>query len=253
MSLRISNLNFYYGNKKILNSINLDFFPGEISIIAGPNGSGKTSLIKNIVSEVQIKKKTIFIDNKDITNFSITKRSQLMSYVPQYSSKEFDFTVFEIVEMGRYVYKKEWNKQKDLMYIKNALKITNTYILKDRSITTLSGGEIQRVMLARALAGDPKYLILDEPSSNLDISHNLEIMKLIRKITKELNITTIIVLHDLNTMLHFADKVALIKNGSIFITGDTKKVLTPANLNYIYDVETQIIKDNTGTRHIVIH
>lgn len=252
MSLSISNLSFAYGEKSILKNINIQFYPGEVTIIAGTNGSGKTTLIKNIVAQVPIKPKTIFLDDRDINDFSITKKSQLMSYVPQYSSKDFDFTVHEIVEMGRYAYKKEWNKKKDEKNIINALKKTDTYIFKDRYITTLSGGEMQRVMLARALAGNPKYLILDEPSSNLDISHNLEVMKLIKKITKELNITTIIVLHDLNTILHFADRVALMKNGEIKLIGPSHEILTPDNIKSVYNVSTQILQDNIGNKHIVI-
>lgn len=253
MSLSIKNLSFSYEDKIILKNINLSCKSGEITVIAGNNGSGKTTLIKNIIAEVRVKKSSIFINDIDIINFSINEKSRLMSYVPQNSSKEFDFTVYEVVEMGRYPYKKEWNSENDKKYIVDSLKITNTYELKDRSISTLSGGELQRVILARALAGTPKYLILDEPSSNLDISHNIEIMNLIKKITKKFNITTVIVLHDLNTILHFADSVALIKNGEIYAQGQPSEVLTHNNINFVFNVKIQILQDDSGQHHIVLH
>lgn len=252
MSLEIRNLTFYYGNKKILHDINIEFYPGEISVIAGPNGSGKTTLIKNIVSQVKTVKNCLFINNKDINSYSITQKSQLISYVPQHNSKDFDFSVYEVVEMGRYPYKKEWNRKKDIMHITEAMHLTDTYIYKDRSITTLSGGELQRVMLARALAGQPEFLILDEPSSNLDIAHNLDMMKLIKKITIELGLTTIIVLHDLNTILHFSDKTALMKQGELCYMGNTEAVLTKDNIKKIYNVDTRFIQEESGIRHIVI-
>lgn len=252
MSLKVDNLSFSYGNKLILNKITSNFNPGEITVIAGPNGSGKTTLVKSIMDLLKVEKNSIFLDNKDVHSYHILEKSRLLGYVSQNAVYDFDFSVFEIVEMGRYAYKKQWDTTRDKLAIDNALKITDTYIYKDRSINSLSGGELQRVLLARALAGEPKNLILDEPSSNLDIAHNIEIMELLRKLTKEYNLTTIIVLHDLNTMLTFGDKIVLLNNGDIKFQGDIKNVLIPENIKKIYGINTQLIQDINGRSHIII-
>lgn len=250
MSIKIKNLTFGYGKKVILNSISEEFLSGEVSVIAGPNGSGKSTLVKCIVKILKSDRGTIFLDSRDIMTLSDIERAQYIGYVSQNISSDFDFTVYEIVEMGRYAYKKQWNIIEDKRAINNALELTETKSLSDRYVNTLSGGEIQRVLLARALAGRPKILILDEPSSNLDIKHNIEIMNLIRNLTKELNITTIMVLHDLNTILHYSDKVLLLKNGSILKSGNTDLIFTTDNIKKTYGVESCIIIDSSGSKFI---
>ena len=251
MSFVIDDLSFSYGNKLILNSINAKFNPGEVTVIAGPNGSGKTTMIRIIMGLLKHKEKSIFIDGQDIQSIPILERAKKIGYVAQHTDHDFDFTVLEVVNMGRYPYKKDWNPKKDLQISYKTMKLTDTLTFKDRSITTLSGGELQRVLLARALAVEPKYLILDEPSSNLDISHNNEMMRLIKDITKSLNITTVMVLHDLNSILHFADKVLILKNGEQLLSGNVKKILTPKNIMNIYGVKSQIVTDTNRTEHIV--
>ncbi len=251
MSLIIDNLNFSYGDKKVLDSISYNFNIGEMTIIAGPNGSGKTTLVKALMSHIKTDKNRILLNDRDIHSYSLTKRSQLIGYVAQYSSHDFDFSVYEIVEMGRFPFKKEWNNIKDQEAIITALKNTDTYKFRDRSITTLSGGELQRVMLARALAGEPKFLVLDEPSSNLDILHNIEMMKLLNKLTKTIGLTTILIIHDVNSMLHYGDNIIMLKNGKLELSGKIKDILIPPNLKHIYGIESKILTDDSGFNHIV--
>ncbi|OQY40733.1 MAG: hypothetical protein B6229_00975 [Spirochaetaceae bacterium 4572_7] len=251
MSFIIDDLSFSYGHKLILNSINAEFTPGEVSIIAGPNGSGKTTMIRVIMGLLNQKKKSVFIDGKDIQSIPILERAKKIGYVAQHTDHDFDFTVLEVVNMGRYPYKKDWNPKRDLQASYKAMELTDTITFKNRSITTLSGGELQRVLLARALAVEPKYLVLDEPSSNLDISHNNEMMRLIKNITRNLNITTVMVLHDLNSILHFADKVLMLKNGELLLSGSVHNILTPKNIMDIYGVKSQIITDTNENKHIV--
>ncbi len=253
MSIKVENLSFSYGKKKILTDISTSFVSGEISVIAGPNGSGKTTLVKSIMTLLEIDKKSVFLNNSDILSYTSIERAKNIGYVAQYSPQDFDFTVYEVVEMGRYPYKKEWNSAKDIEAISRALKLTETTQLKHRSINTLSGGELQRVLLARALAGNPKCLILDEPSSNLDISHNNEMMKLLKVLTKEFNIVTIMVLHDLNSILHYADKIIMLKEGELVIEGDVENVLQPDNIKDIYGVNSQILSDKNGSLHLALY
>lgn len=251
MSLIIKDLSFSYDRKIILKSLNEKFLPGEISIIAGPNGSGKTTFLKAIMNLVKVKKNKIFLKGRDIHSYSTSERARHMGYVAQNMSRDFDFTVYEIVEMGRYPYKKDWNTLDDIKYINRAMELTDIEELSDRSVNTLSGGELQRVLLARALAGNPDHLILDEPSSNLDIKHNIEIMRLISKLTKELNITTIMVLHDLNSILHYGDKVVLLKDGEILHRGSPQSILVPEIIKSVYGIKSTIITDNNNLKHII--
>lgn len=253
MSLVIKKLNQILGGVNILNDINLSFEPGEVSVISGPNGSGKTTLIKSIMKLYPINKETIFIHNKDINNLSIRDRAKIIGYVPQFTNSDFDFTVYETIEMGRYPLKFQWNNGDNQKEVYKVMELTGVTHLMDRRINSLSGGELQRVLLARSLVINPNYLILDEPSSNLDISHNLEIMKLIKQVTEDLNITTIMVLHDLNTIFRFADKVILLKNGSVKYNGFSKDVLTRDNIKDIFNVETDFVKDSKGLKHIIIN
>ncbi len=250
MSLYVKNLSFSYGKRETLKSITADFLPGEITVIAGSNGSGKSTLVKAMITLNNIEKKSVFLKERDILSYSIVDRAKQIGYVAQYMPQDFDFSVYEIVEMGRYPYKKDWDNKKDKVAILDALELTETKELMDRSINTLSGGEMQRVLLARALAGRPKILILDEPSSNLDIKHNIEIMNLIRDLTKRLNITTIMVLHDLNTILHYSDKILLLKSGESLKSGKTKEILTVKNIKETYGIESSIINNEYGTKYI---
>ncbi len=251
MSLRVKNLSFSYGKKLILNDITYDFNPGEITVIAGPNGAGKSTLVKSIMSLLKTDKNSVFLNNRDIHLYPILERSRILGYISQNAVYDFDFSVYEIVEMGRYPYKKDWDHIRDKKAIDKALKITDTYIFKDRSINSLSGGELQRVLLARALAGEPEYLILDEPASNLDISHNIEMMMLLKKLTHKFGLTTIIVLHDLNTMLHYGDSIMMLKDGSLIMKGIIDEILIPKNIKNIYGINTQIIEDSTYKKHIL--
>lgn len=253
MSLKVVGLNQILDDTLILKGIEVEFLRGEISIISGPNGSGKTTLLKSIMKLLPVKNKTVYLNKSDINRISIRDRAKLIGYVPQFSNNDFDFSVYEIVEMGRYPFKFQWDMNNNNQAVEKAMDLTNVSNFRDRKISSLSGGELQRVLLARALAVNPEYLILDEPSSNLDISHNIEIMKLIKSITKELNITTIMVLHDLNTIYKYGDKVVLLKKGEIKFEGYTSSVLTVENIKDVFDVKVEFINDSKGLKHIIIN
>lgn len=253
MSLSVNGLCQTLSGNTILKNLDLNFSRGEISIISGPNGSGKTTLLKSIMKIHPVDNGVIFLDNRDINSINIRNRAKLIGYVPQFSNSDFDFTVYEIIEMGRYPFKFIWNNGDDKKFINRAMELTGVNPFRDRQVNSLSGGELQRVLLARALAVNPQYLILDEPSSNLDISHNIEIMKLIKSITKELNITTIMVLHDLNTIYKYADLVVLLNCGELFCKGRPEEVLSKHNIKDIFGVESEYLTDSKGKKHIVIN
>ena len=248
----LNNLNFSYNEKHILKNINISFERNKFYSILGPNGSGKTTLLKNILKALPTTDKTIYIDAFDINNYKNKDLAKKMSSVPQNTNLEFDFTSFDVVLMGRSPHLKRFEREsnKDYEIVREAMEITNTWHLKDKYINQLSGGERQKVIIARALAQESSIILLDEPISNLDIQNQIEIMDTLKFLNRD--VTIISVLHDLNLAAQYSDYILLLKNGEIFFKGTHEKVLSVNNLKYVYDVNTYIIKNPvTGKPHII--
>lgn len=248
----LNNLNFSYNEKHILKNINISFERNKFYSILGPNGSGKTTLLKNILKALPTTDKTIYIDAFDINNYKNKDLAKKMSSVPQNTNLEFDFTSFDVVLMGRSPHLKRFEREsnKDYEIVREAMEITNTWHLKDKYINQLSGGERQKVIIARALAQESSIILLDEPISNLDIQNQIEIMDTLKFLNRD--VTIISVLHDLNLAAQYSDYILLLKNGEIFFKGTPEKVLSVNNLKYVYDVNTYIIKNPvTGKPHII--
>lgn len=248
----LNNLNFAYNEKHILKNINISFERNKFYSILGPNGSGKTTLLKNILKALPTTDKTIYIDAFDINNYKNKDLAKKMSSVPQNTNLEFDFTSFDVVLMGRSPHLKRFEREtnKDYEIVREVMEITNTWHLKDKYINQLSGGERQKVIIARALAQESSIILLDEPISNLDIQNQIEIMDTLKFLNRD--VTIISVLHDLNLAAQYSDYILLLKNGEIFSKGTPEKVLSVNNLKYVYDVNTYIIKNPvTGKPHII--
>ena len=248
----LNNLNFSYNEKHILKNINISFERNKFYSILGPNGSGKTTLLKNILKALPTTDKTIYIDAFDINNYKNKDLAKKMSSVPQNTNLEFDFTSFDVVLMGRSPHLKRFEREsnKDYEIVREAMEITNTWHLKDKYINQLSGGERQKIIIARALAQESSIILLDEPISNLDIQNQIEIMDTLKFLNRD--VTIISVLHDLNLAAQYSDYILLLKNGEIFSKGTPEKVLNVNNLKYVYDVNTYIIKNPvTGKPHII--
>jgi len=212
MKLEIKNLSFSYKNKEILNNISFEVYSGTLLSILGANGAGKTTLIKCINGILKFKKGEVLIDEKNFNNKSLKEKSKIMSYVPQITSSfDIDLTVFDTVLLGRVPHKtfkfSEWDKQIALNNIKklDLEKYLFSYVGE------LSGGEKQRVLIARALTQEPKILILDEPISNLDLKFQLETMKILKNLAKEENLIVTTILHDLNFAISYSDKILFLK------------------------------------------
>jgi iron complex transport system ATP-binding protein len=252
-SLRIKNLNHAYVKEPVLKDINLDFEKESFITIVGPNGSGKSTLIKKILKSIKPERNTIFLNNKDILGYNAKEYSKIVASVPQNTSVNYDFTVEEIVMMGRtpYISRFRGETDEDHAIVKRVLEETDLVTLKDRSFTSLSGGERQRVIIARALAQQPKILILDEPINHLDIKHKIQLMKLIKKLSEQKDIKVILVLHDLNFVYKYSDYCILLDEGKIYDRGAPSDVLTTENLKKVYDVDVQIMK-NTFHDNIIV-
>lgn len=251
-SLTVKNLNCGYENKDILHDINLQFTKGKFYTILGPNGSGKTTLLKNISRAVPIKNKKVYIDDKDINSLSSKELAQNLASVPQNTNIDFEFTALDIVMMGRAPYLKRFQNEqkKDFEIVEESMKITNTFEFKDKNINELSGGERQRVIIARALAQDTDILLLDEPISNLDIQHQVEILDTVKFLSKD--ITVIAILHDLNLAAEYSDSLILLKDGHIKAQGSVENVFTEKNLQEVYNMDVCLIQNPiTGKPHVL--
>ena len=245
MKLKVSHLNFSYDDVEALEDVSLDVESTQILGIIGPNGSGKTTLLKCINRKLRPRYGTILIDTKNISNFSRKEIARNIDVVPQVSSISFSFLVSDIVSMGRYAYLSRFGREteKDLSAVKSSLELTGTAHLSNRFINEISGGEYQRVIIARALAQESKILLLDEPTLHLDINHQIEILELVRSLARKRNLAVIMVLHDLNLSARFADRLLLLNKGRVYKAGSVEEVLQPENIEKVFRIKVKIIRD----------
>lgn len=246
--LKIADLSFNYNDINILKNIDLHIEKDEFLGIIGPNGSGKSTLLKNISNILKPKTGFIYLDKKILHEYKSKDLAKKMAVVPQDTNVNFNFTVYDIIMMGRNPYQNKWGKvnDKDLEIVDEVMEVTDTYDLQDKKVNQLSGGERQRVIIARALAQKPDILLLDEPTSNLDINYQREIFDLISDLNKKFSLTVIVVSHDLNLSSQYCDKLILLNEGEIFATGTAEEVLTEENIKEVYNTEV-IIKKNSIT------
>lgn len=249
MQVNVEDVSFSIQEKRIISDIYFQAEPGQITGVIGPNGSGKSTLLKNIYRVHKPEAGKIMLDHEEMAMMSVKKKAQQMAVVSQDSSGLFDFSVREIVLMGRAPHKKmlESDTQEDGDIADEALQKVGMAEYGNRSITTLSGGEKQRVMVARALAQQAKVLILDEPTNHLDIHHQLQLMDLVQT----LDITVVTALHDLNIAAGYCDFIYVMDHGEIVAHGTPEEVLTEATLQEVFRVNTNIIQHPvTGKTHI---
>ncbi len=249
--IKLEKVEFKYGIELILDDINLRIKKGEFIGIMGPNGSGKTTLLKNICRILKPCNGIVIVDNE--TKYNPKELAKKMAVVSDIS-ENFDFTVFETVLMGRtpHLGFLENEKEHDIEIAKKSMKLTNTLHLADKHMTELSSGEKQRVLIAQCLTQEPKILLLDEPTSHLDINHSIEILDLIHGLNKEEDITVITILHDLNLASQYCDRLILLNKGKIFCSGKVNEVLSRKNIEEVYKINVNIKKDEFSGK-LIIH
>jgi len=254
MKIKVKDVVFQYDSVKVLENVTFEACSGELTCILGPNGSGKTTLLKCIDNILKPKTGAILINGKVVSQLKREELARIIGVVPQNESTTYLYTVLDMVLMGREPYLGRFGdiSRADLEIVEEVMKLTNIFHLVERTVNELSGGEFQRVLIARALAQDPKVLLLDEPTSHLDINHQLELMELIRRITKEKKLVTLMTTHDLNIAVRFGEKFLLLNSGKIYASGSFEDVFRPEILENVFRVKTKIQYDPSLKHYFII-
>ncbi len=243
-----------YLKTPVLNNIDLDVKAGEMVGIIGPNGCGKTTLIKSLSGFLKPISGEILIHGKSIKNCSSSFISQKVAVVNQ-SMTPLSMSVSDYVTMGRLAFFKKFQffeTSKDRKVVENNLKLTDSFKNKDKMLNELSGGERQLAQIARALTQQPDIILLDEPTSHLDITHQIRILNLVRKLNHELGLTVIMVIHDLNLAAEYCDRLVMIDNGNIYKDGTTENVLTEESLLNVYKTKVSVNKNPLSGKPLII-
>lgn len=218
---------------------------GEITTIIGPNGSGKSTLMSLLTNNNKPQAGHIILDGKKINQYKPKELAKTLGVVHQYNIAPHDMTVEKLVHYGRLPYKKMFSSEKndDAEIVEWALKVTGLYERRHMLIETLSGGQQQRAWIAMALAQKTPYLLLDEPTSNLDIYYQYDILKLVKKLRDEQGLTIVMVLHDINQAIQFSDAIIAMKDGEIVAQGNPKEIITEYLMQEVYGVDVVIKED----------
>ncbi len=252
-AISIKDLCFSFDQQKVINNLTVNIDQGDFFGIIGPNGAGKTTLLKLIAGFLQPSQGEIKIFDRRLNLMSLTERAKTLSYVPQENFFYFDFSVLNVVLFGRHPYLKamERPKKTDIDKAIAALEFTDVLEFKDRSILELSSGERQRVILARALASEPKILLLDEPTSFLDITHQVEIIKILKRLNQE-GITIIFLSHDINLTSIACNRILLLSQGRMVACDKPEKIINKDLIKDVYKIEPQIVTSQDTSKPQII-
>ena len=249
MELLFKKFSTGYTNSKIINNVSFKLNAKEWIGIIGSNGSGKSTLLKGILKFIPTLSGDITLDGKSIKDYSRNSLSTKIAYLPQQLNNNLNISVEELVALGRSPYKKFWDldlNNNDYTFIKKAIEIVDINKLKNKFINELSGGQIQRAYLAMSIAQNPKILLLDEPTTFLDINYQIKFLESLRQLIKNNGISIITVLHDINLAARFCDRIAILKSGKLLDINTPKKVLTEFNFKKAFDIDACILNTPVG-------
>jgi len=237
--IELDNVSLGYNHRAILHDVNMKAKPSQVLGLVGPNGSGKSTLIKGMARVIDLFSGHILIDGRDIKTIKRDEMARLVATVPQNPALPGAFTAFEVVLMGRtpHLGLLRYEGGRDLAIAWQAMESTHTQSFAERRISELSGGERQRLVIARALTQQPKTMLLDEPTANLDINHQVEILNLVKSLCLEQSLTVIIALHDLNLAAQYCDWMIMLNGGEVYAEGTPPDLLTVPNIKKVYGAE----------------
>jgi iron complex transport system ATP-binding protein len=252
--LKIDTVSAGYYREEVIKSVSLEVKQGDFLGLIGPNGSGKTTLLRLATRVLTPAKGEIYFKGKNIFQMDLKEFCRNVAFVSQDIPANFSFSVLEMVLMGRIPHLKrmQFETKKDIQIAEEVLAVTDTLGLKQKFIDELSAGERQRVTIARALAQEPILLFLDEPTSHLDIGHQIQVMDLLKKLNRKDNLTIVMVLHDLNLASAYCNRIALINDGAVFKQGTPEEVLTYQNIEAVYKTLVLVNKNPITQRPNVV-
>jgi iron complex transport system ATP-binding protein len=252
--IEVKNLRCSLGGREIISGVDFTNEKGKFYSIIGPNGSGKTTLLRTIVASLEPESGELLIDNISIANLKGKELAKKLAYVSQNTNSDIEFNVLDYVLMGRYPYLGllQSEGENDLEFAKKSMELTNTWYLREKKLNEISGGERQRVVVARALTQDTPIILLDEPISQLDIHHQIELMDTLSSMVEIKGITIVAVLHDLNIASQYSDYIMLINNGKVVKIGKPGEVLSKQTILDVYNMEVQVLQNPETGRPFVI-
>jgi iron complex transport system ATP-binding protein len=243
-----------YETREVISDLSVNIEPGTITTFIGPNGCGKSTLLKALSRIMQVQKGAVYLDGVAISTLTTTEVARRMAMLPQSPIAPEELTVGELVEQGRYPHAgalRMLTKQ-DHEAIRNALRLTGMLDFSNRMMSALSGGERQRAWIALALAQDTPTLLLDEPTTYLDIGHQLEVLDLARHLNHEFGLTVVMVLHDINQAVMYSDRLVAIQKGAIVADGTPEEVLTEYLLSQVFKVRASLLTEPATGRRICL-
>ncbi len=249
--VRFENVTFGYGDEPVFEDVNIDFCGSGLTCILGPNGVGKTTLVKCINKLLKPKSGRVLVDGTDVQTLSLPELARIMAFVPNSSTSVFSMSVAEAILIGRHPRAGWTTTEKDIEVVDETIRLLGLEEYSDRDIRELSAGQLQRVLIARGLVQEPEILILDEPTSNLDVRYQMDVMRFLKDYAREKGILVLMVCHDLNITAAYADRVVLMHNGGIFADGKASDVLTEENIETVYRVKAKVMEIE-GTYHIAL-
>ncbi|NEP19378.1 MAG: ABC transporter ATP-binding protein [Leptolyngbya sp. SIO4C1] len=238
-----------YGDRRVVEAVNLSLETGEWLSLLGANGSGKSTLLRLISRILKPQTGVVLLDGRDIHQRSPTAVARRLALLPQQQTLPAGLTVYQLVSLGRSPHQPWWQWDLDAagrQKVEAALQWTEIEQYRDRAVTDLSGGERQRAFLALALAQDPKVLLLDEPTTFLDLHYQLQLLELLKRLNRQQSLSVITVLHDINLAARYSDRLALLRQGHLWAVGTPADMLTPATLRAVFDIDVEIMQTPVG-------
>lgn len=252
--LEVRDLSVGYRGASILEAVTLQFVRGRIYAIIGPNGCGKTTLIRALTGSLKPERGEVLLNHHNIAQLKTKQIARQMAVVCQTNPAVQDMTVRTLVQYGRFAHRSWWRSSgnDDRRIVEEALQRTGLKVLENRRLDTLSGGERQRAWIAMAVAQSPKIMLLDEPTTYLDIAHQLEIMELLSRLNREEGITIVMVLHDINHAARYADELVVLKDRRIYKKGDPWQILQKEVFREVFRVEAEITRDRETQKPVFL-
>jgi len=254
MYFGFQNISISYGKQSILENITMEFERGKLTTVIGPNGCGKSSLLKTVSRTVSPSKGNVIFRDKPIQAYAPKELAKKIAYLPQIHTSPKDIDIWTLVSYGRYPYKKFGSglTAEDSRVINEALSLTGLKSMENRLLNNLSGGEQQRAWIAMTICQQPEILLLDEPTTYLEVGYQVEVLELVRDLGKRLDITIVMVLHDMNFTARYSDYVYILKDGGVYGYGSPGEIIEREKIKEVFHIDSQVIFDQKNDCPFII-